>query len=391
MLSSAFNTYRLSNDLTSRTWRLLPWLCIGMVAMPTAQATEVASDEVLVEFSDSTFAPCNLTVAGADHVIGATERRQRDFGELWEWREGSGFRILHDFDASVDPGMPRVAPTLADDGSWYMPIERHYNEIRQLGAPELYISRLRADGVFETVIDDQKASYGIFNSSMLVQGADRRIYGFGRGFGTSQELFAFSLSGIFSKLKNIVPDRQSQSPSGLTGCGLTRGPDHAMYGVTMYGGEYLGGALFRLLVTGEMQVVHSFPLPAQDVKGRVRSAVAVGTDGRLYGVVDKTIYSIRPDGTGYRALVTIDDERLRPLNVKVGPHGDLYGGIRKLASASEEPELLYYRLTKDKKFTLSPVLGRGTVGVLEPTPSGLFIFQENLNKKGGVLTRTPLP
>jgi uncharacterized repeat protein (TIGR03803 family) len=391
MLRPALNTFPSSIDLSARTWRLLPWLCIGMVAMPTAQATEVASDEVLVEFSESTFAPCNLTVAGTDHVIGTTERRQRDFGELWEWREGSGFRILHDFDESVDPGMPRVAPTLADDGSWYMPIERHYYGVSTLGAPELYISRLRSDGVFETFIDDLKASYGIRYSSMLVQGADRRIYGFGRGFGSSQDLYAFSLSGIFSKLKNIVPDPQSQSPSGLTGCGLTRGPDHAMYGVTLYGGEYLGGALFRLLVTGEMQVVHSFPLPAQDVKGRVRSSVAVGTDGRLYGVVDKTIYSIRPDGTGYRSLVTIDDERLRPLTVKVGPHGDLYGGIKKLASASEEPELLYYRLTKDKKFTVSPVPGRGSLGVLEPTLSGLFIFQEMPKKKGGLLTRTPLP
>jgi uncharacterized repeat protein (TIGR03803 family) len=390
MSSSAFNTYRVSNDLTSRTLRLLPRLCTALLAMAAVHASEAAADEALVEFNDSRFVPCNLTVAGADHVIGTTTKRLRNpFGQLWEWREGSGFRILRDFDSQVDPGTPRVAPTLADDGSWYMPIERHYYGVSTLGAPELYFSRLRADGVFETIIG-WRPTYGIDVSSMLVQGVDRRLYGFGRGFESSQVLFAFTLDGIFTRLRVVQADPLSTSPNVLSGCGLTRGPDNAMYGVTKYGGEHLGGALYRLQVTGDMEVVYSFQPPANEPEKRIRSSVAVGSDGRLYGVANKTIYSIRPDGTDYKSLFTMDHEQYQPHTVKVGPNGDLYGVVIKKVNDAVDGELFYYRLAQGKKLTISPVLGRGTKGVLEPTASGLFIFQE-LSKTGGLLTRTALP
>lgn len=387
--------YRFSPHHTmpqvSLTVCLASLLCVGLGAAHPAHASPPAPvDEVLHQFpSGDFFEGCNLTVAGPDHVMGVTNSTRTDV-DFWEWREGTGFRSLYNFYQATGIGTPRVAPTAADDGAWYLPIEQDYFN-GQRGAPELYFFRWRPDGSGEIFVDlAQTAAEDMYYSSMLVQGPDRRLYGYSETFGPYGLLFAVSLDGVLEVLHRF--DRGGKQPNKPTGCGLTLGPDQALYGVTQGGGKYNGGSLYRLSVDGHFSTVHHFvPANPAEWPSPVRSSLALGPDGMFYGVVNKTIYSIRADGTGYKALKTVEDATLQPTTVKVGRDGRLYGAMIQSTGCCTK-ELVYYRLSKRGVLTVFPVVQAGLTGVVEPSETSLFIFQRlDAAFGGGVLTRTTLP
>jgi uncharacterized repeat protein (TIGR03803 family) len=63
--------------------------------------------------------------------------------------------------------------------------------------------------------------------------------------------------------------------------GVLQANDGNLYGVTRFGGSFGGGVLYRLTLTGDFAVLHSF---GSGTDGREPAVTLIqGTDGKLYG------------------------------------------------------------------------------------------------------------
>lgn len=118
---------------------------------------------------------------------------------------------------------------------------------------------------------------------------------------------------------------------------LLKGQDGALYGISGessdgQGGYVFAGAVFRLTLDGQFTVLHSFSPDTGDGGAAVQSLVQ-DASGTLYGATQVggaaqqgAIFSIRPDGTGYRILHEFDgaDEGGSAQAVSIGSDGKLY-------------------------------------------------------------------
>jgi uncharacterized repeat protein (TIGR03803 family) len=124
---------------------------------------------------------------------------------------------------------------------------------------------------------------------------------------------------------------------GWTEAPLLKGRDGALYGASSFGSDGAGnsifaGAVFRLTLDGQFTVLHTFDPNGGD-GGVVTQALAQDKDGTLYGAATAggalqqgTIFSVRPDGTGYRILHEFDGgtDGGSVESVAIGPGGQLF-------------------------------------------------------------------
>lgn len=117
--------------------------------------------------------------------------------------------------------------------------------------------------------------------------------------------------------------------------GLTIGSDGTLYGTTDGGGQAQQGTVYRLnLGDGHYSVLHSFGSDRTDGRGP-RAALIEGRDGLLYGTTPVggnqdcgTVYKLAKDGSGYAVLhhfVHEGPDGQSPQGLVQGPEGVLYG------------------------------------------------------------------
>jgi uncharacterized repeat protein (TIGR03803 family) len=140
------------------------------------------------------------------------------------------------------------------------------------------------------------ANLGGYGRSTLVQSSDGILYGTtyetgagNSGYGT---VFKVTTNGIFTRLTAFPGGFPSSSPSYPTGP-LVIGPDQAIYGTTISGGQYGTGTLFRITTNGVVTTLISFwgYINGEDPI----SGLMLGQNNKLYGTC--------PDGQGYAGNV----------------------------------------------------------------------------------------
>ncbi|HEV8689453.1 MAG TPA: choice-of-anchor tandem repeat GloVer-containing protein [Ideonella sp.] len=153
----------------------------------------------------------------------------------------------------------------------------------------------------ELVAFDPHGSQGVHPMGGLIKGFDGAMYGTTSGGGAHGvgTVFRVTTAGELSALHHFDPSLQEGARPTQA---ITAGPDGNYYGVTNDGGALLQGALFRMAPDGSMDTLHSFDAASEG--GRPVAALALGADGRLYGVTSEggkhrggTLFALGTDGS----------------------------------------------------------------------------------------------
>ena len=216
--------------------------------------------------------------------------------------------------------------------------------------------RLRPDGLFTELHRFTGGVDGDTPASGLLQAADGNLYGMtvdgGQyGFGT---IFRMTLEGQFTVLHAFAGQPDGGSPSGR----LIQGSDGSFYGVTSKGGAWNRGTAFRMSSDGVLIPIHHFNYPANDhyTLSPVRGLVEFG--GAFYGIVDATwsakVYRMSLDGATVTFVYDIDlfdgdysAIRLTGLPTKASD-GNLYGAA---ANSCKGTDGSFYRISPDGAVT----------------------------------------
>ena len=114
----------------------------------------------------------------------------------------------------------------------------------------------------------------------LMQASDGNLYGVTSDSyaGTPGSVFRQRPDGLFTVLHWFTGGLDGGFPSGVP----VQGPDGHLYGMTSGGGQYRNGTVYRLTLSGQFTVLHSFA--GQPDAGRPSGSLIVGSDGAFYGV-----------------------------------------------------------------------------------------------------------
>jgi uncharacterized repeat protein (TIGR03803 family) len=194
---------------------------------------------------------------------------------------------------------------------------------------------INRDGTgFAVLHDFQAATEGQMPDS-LTSGSDGLLYGVTTAGGTngSGVLYRMNKDGsAFRVLRHLKHAQDGSSPVG----GVIEGRDGLLYGVAQYGGTGGGGTVFRLNRDGSgFQVLKHFQTFAGEANYPQARLVEAG-DGLLYGTTywggvndSGTVFQINKDGTGYQVLKHFgsasNDGTYPQAPLVEGPGGALYG------------------------------------------------------------------
>jgi uncharacterized repeat protein (TIGR03803 family) len=324
-------------------------------------------------------------IEGTDGLLYGTTRSggTLDNGTIFQIaKDGSAYRVLHEFDFNSGAGAFPEAPLLqGSDGLLYGTTSDHRYDVDPPGAGKVF--KINPDGSGYAVIHDfdSKTNDGNYPAFGLIEGSDGAFYGttVSGGKGDGGVAFRLRKNGTgYSVLYNF--SRSLPNPSLPFGP-LREGPSGLLYGVTelggakrggtifsldknrhslsvvdtfarsshdvklpvgalaldaagnLYGGSMEGGlsgggTIFRCLPGGGHQILHNFNASGGD-GGNPNSPLSLGTNGVLYGTTpvggwfgNGTIYQMNGDGSGYKVLQNLSET---PAGVIADPtNSDLY-------------------------------------------------------------------
>ena len=226
---------------------------------------------------------------------------------------------------------------------------------------------------------------------MLFEDGDGVLYGttyFGGtyGYGTVYRLNKDGSGFAVLKSFDLATD------GGLVVANLCEGSDGALYGTARDGGGYGGGTVFRLNKDGSgFEVL--LELGALAENPRIPSPVAVGSDGRLYGISYQgglfgagTVFQMNQDGSGLVVLKHFDagnnlgrnDGAIPYSALTEGSDGALYGTASSGGAANSGT---VHRMNKDGS-------GIAVLRSLDPTADGAAPHAAVIEDGDGVLYGT---
>ncbi|HEV2381125.1 MAG TPA: choice-of-anchor tandem repeat GloVer-containing protein [Terriglobia bacterium] len=135
----------------------------------------------------------------------------------------------------------------------------------------------------------------------LVQGGDGNLYGVTLGGGTYSggTIFKITPTGTLTTLYSFCAQTNCADGSGPT-AGLVEASDGNFYGTTFWGGTYSDGIVFKISPTGRLTTLHSFD---SNDGSNPNAALLQATDGNFYGTTygygtngGGTVFKITPGG-----------------------------------------------------------------------------------------------
>ncbi|MET0280826.1 MAG: choice-of-anchor tandem repeat GloVer-containing protein [Steroidobacteraceae bacterium] len=208
------------------------------------------------------------------------------------------------------------------------------------------VFRVTLAGAFTLLysFDDEKVEPKLPYTGLL-QGPDGFLYGTTLRGGAQDKGTVFRLAtdgSAFTKLYEF-DGANGENPEGT----LVLGPDGALYGTTLQGGEDNRGVIYKITTTGTFTRVFSFPalsefntagLATNTVGANPRAGLMLSTDGNFYG----TAY--QGGAAGYGTLF-----RVTPAGVLTVVHafaGPSYGGGFPLSGVVQDTAGNFYGTTE---------------------------------------------
>lgn len=256
-------------------------------------------------------------------------------------RDGSNFAIAwgRDSGSLTQPGAFQAGMTLFADGNFYGTADAGSGNSGSLYVYQPGSSTASVLHGFGLVQNGRLPSGEVWN------GGDGWLYGLTAesGPGNGGTFFALNLNPAFPFTQPYLETRYAFQASGTTGAKplgrILRGSDGRFYGTASTSGPNAGGTLFALNADGiGFTVLHAFG--ATDDGRTPETGVVQAPNGRLFGTTRTgpnsrgTLYSIKPDGTGYQKHreFAISESTLSEL--VVGPDGRIYGGLTGAGAAT---------------------------------------------------------
>ena len=271
--------------------------------------------------------PRNALIQGNDGAFYGTTPSGMAGGTVFRVnRDGSGYKVLHDFvEASANP----QGVVEGSDGLLYG--ATYYGGTNGVGN----VFKLNKDGTgyralhqFQSIGGDGRIPCA------LALGRDGVLYGATHYGGSSNlgTVFKINRDGSgHSILRSFGSDTtDGQNPAAS----LIHASDGALYGTTSSGGSSNYGTVFKLNTDGSgYAILRSFTGSGGD-GCRPQSALVEGGDGLLYGVTysggtnwEGTLFKLNKDGSGYGLVYTFSSSQdgANPLGITEGPGAILYG------------------------------------------------------------------
>jgi len=246
-------------------------------------------------------------------------------------KDGSGYSQLHSFAHS--DGFNVSAPVIeGSDGSLYGTAQRGGS------AGSGTIFKLSKYGVAFSVIYNFGAATGdaSYPHAPVVEGTDGALYGTTAGGGTGGVGTVFRLSKDGNDFSVIYSFSSGTADGNFPQAGLVRGKGSSFYGTTSGGGSDGMGTVFTLKPDGSgYAALHSFSASGGDGNGP-NGGLIQARDGGLYGTTSGggafasgTVFRLNVDGSGYSVLYSftgVEGDGYSPLaGVIEASDGSLYG------------------------------------------------------------------
>ncbi|HRZ36638.1 MAG TPA: hypothetical protein P5534_09755 [Candidatus Paceibacterota bacterium] len=227
-------------------------------------------------------------------------------------RDGTGYQVLHAFTGRDGDGFwPQAGLVEGRNGTLYgTTLEDSAEHGGVVGSGHGTVFTLNKDGSDYRVLYTfgTNATQGHQVWAKLILDSNGALYGTTDGGGQAQQGTVFRLNpgdGRYSVLHSFGSDRtDGRGPRSA----LVEGRDGLLYGTTPVGGNRDCGTVYKLAKDGSgYAVLHHFTHEGPDGQGP--QGLVQGPDGVLYGTThgrgakgSGTLFSLRPDGSGFRVL-----------------------------------------------------------------------------------------
>jgi len=303
----------------------------------------------------------NSWLLGSDGVLYGTSRFGGANGGGYIFkinRDGSGFTIIHSFEGN------KLGPTTGyyPDGGFLMASDGLLYGCASVGSPNApggaigggVVYKIATNGTGYQVLASFNRS-GVFNPTSLIQGRDGKLYGTtfeGSPTGSINPrgaIFTLNVNGTgFALLYNFTGTGDS---GAYPDSPLVHANDGRLYGTALEGGTARRGSVYRINPDGTgFAVVHTFTGSPSIERGPA-DVFFQGRDGAFYGTLRGSstgngfgrVYSVRPDGSGFRMLTAAD---LVPgssrgfLSLTEGRDGAFYFTVPRAAQVSDTDRLV---------------------------------------------------
>lgn len=261
--------------------------------------------------------PIGGLVLGPDgSLFGTTEEGGANgYGNIFKITPAGALTVLYDFTGNADGGYPVSPLMIGADGNFYgtsypgyaykmspqgafqaitkipsttfgplVEVSGSFYGVTEFGGAKSAGTIYRITGTTATTIHTFDGPHGSFPIGGLVQGSDGNLYGTTTSGGSVNAgiIYRITTTGVFTVLVNF--DSVHTLGGYEADAGLIAGADGNLYGVTIWGGQYGYGVIFRLTTGGAYSVLYSFKAPSGD--GAYATPMQ-HTNGRIYGTTTR--------------------------------------------------------------------------------------------------------
>jgi uncharacterized repeat protein (TIGR03803 family) len=194
-----------------------------------------------------------------------------DAGTVFKIDASGSFTVLHEFDGAKGGSRPYFADLVqASDGNFYG--TTFFGGSNNSGT----VFRIDSSGNFSVMHEFDGAGGGAYPYSGLIQSGDGSLFGttYSGGSSAAGTVYKLELSGNFIVLHSFEGGSGGSSPVAP----LVQGSDGSFYGTTFSGGSNFNGVVFKLDTSGNFSILHSFDTTLFPHAGLIQAE-----DGNFYG------------------------------------------------------------------------------------------------------------